>query len=88
MNITITKEIIQNKLDESEVLQMNKTKEANRFSGNEILVNDSSLQALLGCGRPTAVKIAAAAGAKVKIGSRALYKVAAIKEYVNQLETK
>lgn len=48
-----------------------------------ICVSMPTLMKMLDCGRPTAETLAIAAGAKIKIGKRALYNVDKIKHYVN-----
>ena len=52
-----------------------------------ILVDAIGLQRLVGCGRFSAEKIAAAAGARVQIGRRVLYSRVKIEEYINNLMT-
>lgn len=52
-----------------------------------ICVTMPTLMSMLDCGRPTAENIAQAAGAKFKVGKRALYNVDKIKKYVNTLNT-
>lgn len=66
---------------------MNKTSNNPGIRDNidNICVNMETLTALLDCGRPTAESIAKQAGAKFKIGKRALYNVDKIKSYINDL---
>lgn len=54
-------------------------------SGDAIAIALPELMAKLGCGRCTAEKIAAAAGAKIKIGRRTLYHVGKIEKYLETL---
>ena len=49
-----------------------------------LTVNTKSLMKMLGCGRPAAVKIGIAAGAKVTVGERKLlWNVRAIQRYLD-----
>lgn len=50
---------------------------------DRITVNANTLAGMLDCGRATAVKIGTEAGARIQIGNRVLFKVDAIKEYLN-----
>ena len=50
-----------------------------------ICVTMPTLMTMLDCGRPTAENIAQAAGAKFKVGKRALYNVEKIKKYIGTL---
>ena len=52
---------------------------------NKVLVNAETLAKILDCGRPTAMKIGAAAGARVQFGKRVLYKVDIIEKYLDEL---
>ena len=65
---------------------MNKTK--NRINSIEdkdrLTVNTDTLAAMLDCGRATAARIGAEAGAKIKIGSRTLYRVPVIEHYLDE----
>ena len=54
-------------------------------TGAAITVTLPELMARLGTGRKTAEDVAAAAGAKVKIGRRSLYHVGKIEKYLEQL---
>lgn len=47
-----------------------------------IAVNTKELQAMLGCGRKTAVDIGEQAGAKIQIGRRVLWNPIVVKEQV------
>lgn len=51
----------------------------------KVAVNAETLAKILDCGRPTAMKIGAKAGARVKIGHRVLYKVDRINQYLDRL---
>ena len=50
-----------------------------------IAVNTKELQAMLGCGRKTAVDIGEQAGAKIQIGRRVLWNPIIVKEYIAQI---
>ena len=50
-----------------------------------IAVNTKELQAMLGCGRKTAVDIGEQAGAKIQIGRRVLWNSIVVKEYIAQI---
>lgn len=52
---------------------------------NKVSVNAETLAEILDCGRPTAMKIGAAAGARFQIGKRVLYKVDKIEKYLDEL---
>lgn len=52
------------------------------INNNTITVDTNRLAQMLSCGRGTAVKIGTAAGAKIKIGKRTLYKVSIIEKYL------
>ena len=47
--------------------------------------NTKELQAMLGCGRKTAVDIGEQAGAKIQIGRRVLWNPIVVKEYIAQI---
>lgn len=51
---------------------------------DRITVNANTLAGMLDCGRATAVKIGTEAGARIQIGNRVLFKVDAIKGYLNE----
>ncbi len=53
--------------------------------GNKVAVNAETLAKILDCGRPTAMRIGAEAGARVRVGKRVLYKVDRINRYLDQL---
>jgi len=50
-----------------------------------ITVNTKGLMELLGCGKPSALKIGNDAKAKIVIGRRILWSVEAIKRYVSSI---
>lgn len=54
-------------------------------TGEVITIGLPELMARLNSGRQTAETVAAAAGAKIKIGRRTLYHVGKIEAYLNQL---
>ena len=54
-------------------------------TGDAITIALPELMAKLNCGRCTAEKVAAAAGAKIKIGRRTLYHVGKIENYLDTL---
>lgn len=54
-------------------------------TNNRVTVNTESLAKMLDCGRATAVKIGTAAGARVQIGKRVLFKMDKVDEYLNKL---
>lgn len=61
---------------------MKKTKKYDIKPTDKICVTRLELPALLGCGQPTADKIAEKAGAKIYIGKRLLISVDKIKNYL------
>lgn len=52
---------------------------------NAIAVNIQQYCLLLGCGKQSAEKIAAAANAKIKIGKRSLYNIEKTKTYLDSV---
>ena len=54
-------------------------------TGGALVIALPELMAKLSCGRCTAEKVAAAAGAKIKIGRRTLYHVGKIEKYLDTL---
>ena len=54
-------------------------------TGGPITIGLPELMARLNSGRQTAEKVAAAAGAKIKIGRRTLYHVGKIEAYLDQM---
>lgn len=65
---------------------MNATRQ---FSGvqpsEKIAVNTSDLQAMLSCGRYSAIQIGEAAEARIQIGKRIFWNVEKIKSYINSI---
>lgn len=58
----------------------------NRTEYNErILIDADALQTTLNCGKCTAEKIAAAAGAVVRVGKRKLYNVKKLETYLESI---
>ncbi len=49
---------------------------------NPLAVDTEGLQAIVGCGHATAVKIGEAANAKILVGKRVLWNVAKVSEYL------
>ena len=64
---------------------MNYKSERKPETGGAITIGLPELMARLNSGRQTAEKVAAAAGAKIKIGRRTLYQVGKIEAYLDQL---
>lgn len=60
---------------------MNKTEV--RECENKIAVNTEGLQAMLGCGKTTALIIGEEAHARIKVGRRVLWSVEKIQNYLN-----
>lgn len=60
-----------------------------KFKGLEprekITITTDELQAILGCGRSSAVRIGEQAEARVQFGKRVLWNVGKIKEYINSI---
>ena len=52
---------------------------------NPIAVDIEKLSAMLSCGRGTARKIGAEAGAEIRVNRRVLYNVEKIKEYIDSI---
>lgn len=52
---------------------------------SKVSVNADTLAKILDCGRPTAVKIGEAAGARLQFGKRVLYKMDKIDKYLDSL---
>ena len=63
---------------------MNHKSERKPETGGAITIGLPELMARLNSGRQTAEKVAAAAGAKIKIGRRTLYHVGKIEAYIEQ----
>ena len=69
-------------------MRMNHKSERKPETGGAITVGLTELMARLNSGRQTAEKVAAAAGAKIKIGRRTLYHVGKIEAYLEQMAEK
>ena len=54
-------------------------------SSTLLTVNTSTLMEMLNCGRPTAVRLGTAAGAKIVIGRKILWNVNIIRQYLNSI---
>lgn len=65
---------------------MRKTKTAE--TNNKVSVNAETLAKILDCGKPTAMKVGEAAGARIQIGKRVLYKVDKIERYLDSITEK
>lgn len=67
-------------------INMKKTINRNEIIGDRdrLTVNTDTLAAMLDCGRSTAVKIGTEAGAKIKVGSRTLFRVPVIERYLDE----
>lgn len=65
-------------------MRKTKTEETN----NKVSVNAETLAKILDCGKPTAMKVGEAAGARIQIGKRVLYKVDKIERYLDSLTEK
>lgn len=65
-------------------MRKTKTTETN----NKVAVNAETLAKILDCGKPTAMKVGEAAGARIQIGKRVLYKVDKIERYLDSLTEK
>ena len=50
-----------------------------------LLVNTSDLMRLLSCGRPKAIEVGTKAGAKVMLGRKVMWSVAAVQEYLDSI---
>lgn len=53
----------------------------------KIAVNTSDLQAMLGCGRRSAVQIGELAEARIQFGRRVFWNVKKVKEYVDAISS-
>ena len=63
---------------------MNRTKHHSIFTQpSRLAVTTEELQALLGCGRKSAVDIGALAEARIQLGKRVLWNVEKVKIYLN-----
>lgn len=56
-----------------------------RETDSRITVDINGLAAMLGCGSSTARKIGISAQAKIKIGTRVLYSVKKVEQYIDEL---
>lgn len=54
-------------------------------TNNKVSVNAETLAKVLDCGKPTAMKIGDAAGARFQIGKRVLYKLDKVEKYIDGL---
>lgn len=54
-------------------------------TSSRVTVSTENLAKMIDCGRATAVKIGTAAGARVQIGKRVLFKMDKVEEYLNKL---
>lgn len=50
---------------------------------NRLLVNTHELMAALGCGRPSAIEIGTEAGAKVMLGRKVMWNLAAVRKHLD-----
>lgn len=65
---------------------MNATKQFSNIKTSEkIAVNTNDLQAMLSCGRYSAIQIGEAAEARIQIGKRIFWNVEKIKSYINSI---
>lgn len=64
---------------------MNATKRFDIENNKKLSVNTDELQAILGCGRKSAVQIGEAAEAKIRIGKRVFWNVGKIKQYLDDI---
>lgn len=67
---------------------MNATKKFDEVAIHEkITITTDELQALLSCGRSSAVQIGELAEARIQFGKRLLWNVTKVKEYVNLISS-
>lgn len=64
---------------------MRKTTVSNVALENKKAVDTVGLQAMLSCGRKSAVDIGNAAGAKIQVGRRVLWNIDRIKKYLDKI---
>ena len=65
---------------------MRATKKFDDQQGIEKLtITTDRLQAMLGCGRKSAVQIGDLAGARIQLGKRVLWNVSKVRDYVNRV---
>lgn len=50
---------------------------------NRLLVNTHELMLVLGCGRPSAIEVGTEAGAKVVLGRKLMWNLAAVRKYLD-----
>ena len=51
----------------------------------KLTITTDRLQAMLGCGRKSAVQIGDLAGARIQLGKRVLWNVGKVRDYVNRV---
>ena len=51
----------------------------------KLTITTDRLQAMLGCGRKSAVQIGDLAGARIQLGKRVLWNVSKVRDYVNRV---
>jgi hypothetical protein len=67
---------------------MNTTRKSNlNYLCDQLTVDTESLQALLGCGKKTAIEIGKLAEAKITMGRRVLWNVSKISKYLDSIAT-
>lgn len=65
---------------------MRATKQFNNVdTQSKITINTDELQAMLSCGRYSAIQIGEAAAARIQIGKRIFWNVEKIKSYINSI---
>ena len=65
---------------------MRATKQFNNVdTQSKITINTDELQAMLSCGRSSAIQIGEAAEARIQIGKRIFWNVEKIKSYINSI---
>lgn len=64
---------------------MNATKQFDIEKNRKLSVDTDGLQAILGCGRKSAVQIGELAEAKIRIGKRVFWNVEKVKLYLNDI---
>lgn len=65
---------------------MRATKQFNNVdTQSKITINTDELQAMLSCGRHSAIQIGEAAEARIQIGKRIFWNVEKIKSYINSI---
>lgn len=50
---------------------------------NRLLVNTHELMVVLGCGRPSAIEVGTKAGAKVMLGRKVMWNLAAVRKHLD-----